>query len=257
MSLFRITLKNTHAYIWDIVGLNLTFTLRIIVILMLFRAIRELSGTTSFGFSFEAISWAMVFAQVVAVTRTRIGTEIETEVKSGKIALSLLQPVPYVSFKALETLARSFSAVVPSLLIGCTVAWIMVGPPPFAVANVFGSVVLLAGGIVTSFFGYFTVALMAFFLEDIKPLGWMWSKLDMLFGGNILPLPFLPPLIQSIAFFTPFAHSGYSAGLVLHDFSWQKFGTFFLMQLVWISVLWAVCQCVYAFGSRRLEINGG
>ena len=108
-----------------------------------------------------------------------------------------------------------------------------------------------------SFFGYMLIGLCSFFMEDSEALRWIYSKFDMVFGGNMLPLPFLPPLLQTFAFFSPFAASGYTAGLVFIGFDAQKFALYLGIQLVWIFIYIAACLGLYEFARKRLVVNGG
>jgi ABC-2 type transport system permease protein len=62
-----------------------------------------------------------------------------------------------------------------------------------------------------NFFGYFMIGLLAFYTEDADSFRLLYSKLDMFLGGNILPIPFMPALMQTIAFASPFAYAGYTA----------------------------------------------
>ena len=55
------------------------------------------------------------------------------------------------------------------------------------------------------------VGLLAFYTEDADSFKLLYAKLDMFFGGNILPIPFMPLFLQTIAFASPFAYEGYTA----------------------------------------------
>ena len=123
--------------------------------------------------------------------------------------------------------------------------------------SVLAFLVLIIGGMFITFFGYMLVGLSAFFLEDSEALRWIYSKLDMLFGGNILPLPFLPPFLQTIAFHSPFAAGGYTAGLMLVGFDTQKFLFYLGVQVFWIVFYIFSCLGIYEFARKRLVVNGG
>jgi len=55
------------------------------------------------------------------------------------------------------------------------------------------------------------VGLLAFYTEDADSFRLLYSKLDLIFGGNILPIPFMPLFLQGIAFASPFVYAGYTA----------------------------------------------
>jgi ABC-type uncharacterized transport system permease subunit len=56
------------------------------------------------------------------------------------------------------------------------------------------------------FFSYTLIGLFAFYVEDIEAFRFIYSKFDMILGGNIMPIPFLPHILQTIAYATPFAY---------------------------------------------------
>jgi ABC-2 type transport system permease protein len=101
------------------------------------------------------------------------------------------------------------------------------------------------------------VGLFAFLIEDVAPLRWIVHKMRMLFGGNILPIALMPLWLQTVAFASPFAYTGYTAGLTFARFDPATFARYFLMQCFWISVLMASIALSYSYFSRRLAVNGG
>ena len=101
------------------------------------------------------------------------------------------------------------------------------------------------------------IGLCSFFMEDSEALRWIYSKLDMVFGGNMLPIPFLPVWLQTVAFFSPFAASGYTAGLIFIGFDVRKFVLYLGIQVFWIIIYIALCLGLYEFARKRLVVNGG
>ena len=45
--------------------------------------------------------------------------------------------------------------------------------------------------------------LLAFWLQDVAPVYWVWQKLMFVLGGLMLPLELYPAFIQRAAAFTP------------------------------------------------------
>jgi ABC-type uncharacterized transport system permease subunit len=61
------------------------------------------------------------------------------------------------------------------------------------------------------------MASLGFFMEDARAFMFIYGKLNMIFGGNILPIAFMPLWLSTIAWMTPWMHEGYSAGLFLQS----------------------------------------
>jgi ABC-type uncharacterized transport system permease subunit len=71
-----------------------------------------------------------------------------------------------------------------------------------------------------------------------------------------LPIPFMPALMQTIAFASPFAYAGYTAWLIFTKFTVQTFLQYAGMQLFRIIVLIGTCYLIYTHAKKRLTING-
>ncbi len=61
---------------------------------------------------------------------------------------------------------------------------------------------LAASALVTAW--YLGIGLLAFWLQDVAPVYWVWQKLMFVLGGLMLPLELYPVFIQRAAAFTPF-----------------------------------------------------
>ena len=109
LSIFLTAYKNHHVYLADIVGMNVIFVLRIIVIITLYRAIFEMSGGMNIGgYSLEQLSWALIITQAIVTSKPKTTTEISSEIKTGKIVTYLLNPVSYVWFKFFQGFSQFF-----------------------------------------------------------------------------------------------------------------------------------------------------
>lgn len=258
LSIFLTAYKNHHVYITDIVGMNIVFVLRILVIITLYRVIFETSGGANVGgYSLEQLSWALIITQCIVTSKPKTTSEISTEIKTGKIIAYLLNPVPFIWFKFFQGFSQFLGNIIPGLIVGGIVGVLFLGFPNTSVAGFFGSLVLVIGGMLVTFFGYMLVGLCSFFMEDSEALRWIYSKLDMVFGGNMLPIPFLPVWLQTFAFFSPFAASGYTAGLIFIGFDMRKFALYLAIQMTWILVYVMACLGLYEFARKRLVVNGG
>ena len=48
------------------------------------------------------------------------------------------------------------------------------------------------------------IGLLAFWLDDVAPVYWVWQKLMFVLGGLMMPIELYPAFIQRAAAFTPF-----------------------------------------------------
>ena len=126
LSIFLTAYKNQHVYMSDIIGVNVMFVLRILVIIILYRAIFEMSGGGKIaGYSLVDLAWALIVAQAVVTSKPRTTADISNDIKTGKITTYLLNPVPYIWFKFFHGFSQFLASIIPGLIIGSIVGILM------------------------------------------------------------------------------------------------------------------------------------
>lgn len=114
LSIFHIAYKNHHVHIGDVLGMNIIFVLRILVIITLYRAIFEMSpGASVGGYSLEQLSWALIITQCIVTAKPRTTSEISQDIKTGKIVAYLINPVSYVWFKFFQGFSQFLGNIMP------------------------------------------------------------------------------------------------------------------------------------------------
>ena len=251
-----IAYRNYTVYIHDLVGINVIYILRVLVIIFFYKAIYAVTPWTAInGYTLEQVTWALIFVQAVVRAKYRITEDVNLDIKTGKIAIYLLNPISYISYKFFESFSKSIYNLAISMAIGLWLWYFLLWSIPFSVWWVLAWILLLFWGMLVNFFWYFMVGLLAFYTEDADSFKLLYAKLDMFFGGNILPIPFMPLFLQTIAFASPFAYEGYTAWLIFTKFTLHTFLWYASMQLFWIVVLIAICYGIYAYAKKRLTIN--
>lgn len=255
LAIFGIAYKNHTMYIYDTIWTNGVFVVRIVILIFLFKLIFATKWALTSGYSIDEISWALIFAQVLTKWKPRINEEINEEVKSGKIANYLLNPISYIWFKFFENFSRFFHNMISAIIIWLIIWFLFLGEIKTSLPGVLWWTLLMFWTMFISFFGYMMIGLFSFFVEDNEGFRYIYSKFDMLFWGNILPLPFLPPLMQQIAFLSPFAYAGYTVWLVFSKFNFELFLKYLALQIFWIIVLISICSYMYRLWRTKLVTN--
>lgn len=253
-----IAYKNYTVYIHDLLGINIIYVLRLLVIIFFYKAIYAInwSSLAIGGYTLEQVTRAFIFVQAIVVSKYRITDEVNIDIKTGKIAVYLLNPINYISYKFFESFSKSIYNLMISLPIGILIGFAFLWSIPVSFWGIGWWVVLLLGGLLISFFGYFMVGLLAFYTEDADSFRLLYSKLDLFFWGNILPIPFMPAFLQVLAFASPFVYSGYTAGLIFTNFEIHTFLYYLAMQILRIGILIGACCLIYYRAQKKLAING-
>ncbi|MEI8007930.1 MAG: hypothetical protein WCI00_00315 [bacterium] len=64
------------------------------------------------------MTWALIFVQAVVRAKYRITEDVNLDIKTGKIAIYLLNPISYISYKFFESFSKSLYNLAISMVIG-------------------------------------------------------------------------------------------------------------------------------------------
>lgn len=257
LSILLTAYKNYIFYIRDIVWLNIILILRLIVIITLYKYIYSNYSNDDliFWYNITQVTYAVIITQIVSSSKPRIIDEISQDVKSWKVWVYLLNPINYIWFKFLEFFPVFMQNVLFGLIFGLSIWFLMIGSFPITVAWFFGWFLLLIWSMLVVFFSYTFIAILAFYTEDVEAFRFIYAKLDMIFWWNILPIPFLPTLLQTIAYASPFAYFWYTSWLIFVSFELHTFLKYLVIQLFWL--IFTILSCIILFdkASKKLTIN--
>lgn len=251
--------KNYIVYIPDIIGVNLILVLRLIVIITLYKYLYSSYSQNDLimWYNFIQITYAVIVAQIITTAKPRVSDEVSQDVKSWKVSVYLLNPINYILFKFLEFFPTFVQNVIFWLIFWFSLWFLFTWYFPVDMISFFAGFILLIWSMFVVFFSYMIIGLLSFYTEDIEAFRFIYSKLDMILGWNILPIPFLPSVLQTIAYASPFAYFGYTSWLVFVSFDLSIFIKYFSIQMIWLfTTLW-ICLLLFKKASKKLSINGG
>jgi len=259
LSIIVTTYKNHITYLADMIGINIIFVLRIIVIVTLYKYLYSNFWVNDLinWFTLAQIAFALIVAQAVSTSSPKIVHEISMDVKSWKIWVYLLNPINYLQYKFLEFFPVFLHNISIWIIIWFSLWYLLVWVFPVTLLWFFAWIIMLLWSMVAVFFWYMSIWLLAFYTEDVEAFRYIYSKLDMILWWNLLPLPFLPPVLQTIAFLSPFAYFGYTTGLVFSGVEITTFLEYISIQIFWIIANISICIFIYNKAKNKLTINGG
>lgn len=191
-----------------------------------------------------------------------VDQELFDMILKGDIAYELCRPVSlYQMWFARVSAARIANAAfrcVPILAVAMLLPqpFRLMLPDSFQTALLFAVALLLAVGVTVSF--CMLVYITAFF--TISPNGlrlFSMSAVEFL-SGSILPIPFMPKAVQTVAELLPFAGMMnvpfriYSGDLAGQAMLWALF-----LQVFWLAILLAAGMWLCRLAEKKLVIQGG
>ena len=238
----------------DLAGRVAFFAVILGVFSSLWRAAAE--AGLSMGADPKQLLWYLAITEWITLSTPQIHLEIQETIRGGDVIYRLGRPASFV----LGELARGLGLLAVRLpILGLTAVvcafwftgWV---PPPATVATVipFG---IAAAVLLTAL--HVWIGLLAFWMQDVSPVYWVWQKLLFVLGGMMLPLHLYPDVVQRIAALTPFpvllaapASFVFGAGMVAP-------GELAARLALWCGVIALGMRWTFTRAAAGLTINGG
>jgi ABC-2 type transport system permease protein len=247
-------------YVSDIVAEVPVIFFRIWALSQLFAATYSSTGKDEFdGMSYVQLVWCMSLIQCFesSATEPHVPRIIEDEVKSGALAYSLNKPFSYAFFQFYSFLGRGISNMMINLVVSLSLPYFLVGPLDVTWTGLFVGISMMFLGFILYFLITLVIGLLAFWIEDVNSIDWLFRAASMIFGGAILPLALFPDSIKTVAEYLPFGQLYYSAARLIVNFDYDVFIKFFEIQLLWLTVFYLLGVWILREGVKRVSISGG
>jgi ABC-2 type transport system permease protein len=204
----------------------------------------------------KALVWYLAATEWILLSAPPIHLEIQEAIRRGDVVYRLGRPASYL----LAELASGMGVLalrMPVLGVAafcCAFAFTGWIPPLGALAMVvpFG---IVASALLTAL--YLWIGLLAFWLQDVWPVFWVWQKLMFVLGGLMLPLALYPAFVQRIAAWTPFPVMLFGPASFVLGTSVVEPGALAWRLAVWCVVTALVLQWMFRRAVSALTVNGG
>ncbi|NCC71259.1 hypothetical protein EOM09_06780 [bacterium] len=117
-------------------------------------------------------------------------------------------------------------------------------------------IVILLGIIVNYLIG-FSIATIAFWVEDATPYHWIYDKLLFILGGLLFPLELLPEFLRNIALNLPTSYLLYYPAKLFVQFTWELFWQVLFFQIIFLIAFYGLSLILFRIGIKKVSINGG
>jgi len=204
----------------------------------------------------EILIWYLAGTEWILLSAPLVHVDIQEAVRRGDVIYDLGRPMSYVGAVYAQSLgllaARApmlgATAVASALLF---TRWL----PPFSAlawVAVFG---LAAASLLTAL--HLVIGLLAFWMEDVSPVYWIWQKALFVLGGLMMPIGLYPAVMQRAAALTPFPLilAG-PASFVLEEGAAAPAALARDLAL-WSTVTIVVAEWMFRRATNRLSVNGG
>ena len=228
------------------------------VFMALWRTAYGVSGRAELaGYTLPEVVWYLAMTETVVLSSSRIFVEISQAVRAGDLAYVLARPLSYPLYQVSNSLGHSAPRFALNLLVGSVVVGIGMGGVVGSVPGLAAFLVLAALSLVLDALVAVTIGLLAFWLEEVAPVAWIYQKLVFTLGGLFLPLDMFPDWLRRIASALPFQFITYVPARAFVRFETQFVLRAAAGQLAYIAATATLMALLWRRAQRRLVVHGG
>ena len=231
---------------------------RCVVVFLLYAYVFRLNGGLINGVDYPTTMWSMfIYFCIMILNIRRIDNLIMQDVKSGTIELFMNRPTSYLGLSFLKVIGQGIFSFIFISLIGTAIMILFVGIPDLNLKIFIPTFILsLVLGQILSLMVYGIIGLMAFFIQDNRPIHWIVDKFVMILGGSYLPISMFPPIMKMMAFLSPFGAINFATSTVYE--SWNNEYLIRLgLQVGWIIIFGIIINIIYRKAKKKAMVNGG
>jgi ABC-2 type transport system permease protein len=209
------------------------------------------------GYSLADMVWYLAMTETITLSSSRVFVEISEAVKAGDLAYTLARPLSYPFYQVANSLGNSAPRFLLNLLTGAIVVGLgtgqLAGDLPGLLAFVgTAALALLLDALIAVLIG-----LLAFWIEEVMPVFWIYQKLLFTVGGLFLPLEMFPAWLQRAVKWLPFQFVAYVPARAFVAFEPEFVLRGAAGQVAYVAALVALVVLVWRRAQRRLVVHGG
>ena len=231
---------------------------RCLIVFLLYGYVFKISGGTINGVNYTTTLWSMfIYFCIMILNIRRIHKLIMDDVKSGNVEMFLNKPVNYVVLTFYKIIGQGIYSFLVISILGSIAMLLLVGVPEVNLSIFIPTfIITFILGSLLGLIMYSIVGLLAFFMQDVRPIHWIIDKLVMVLGGSYLPVALFPPFMKFLAFISPFGAINFTSSTVYSTWN-NEFLIRILLQILWIIIFGLLLVYVYKKAREKAMINGG
>jgi ABC-2 type transport system permease protein len=219
---------------------------------------RSVTPPTGFGeyTPFLITSYISVNQTIMWFTQfgIRAHVKIRESVRSGNIATELARPMDFFAYRV----ANEYGSMVYTFLfrgipVGLMLSAFGIRLPLRAATWAWTIIALLFGAYIAIIESYI-VGILAFWITETRSTWWCVATLNLSLGGGSMPLEVLPPVVATIARWSPFACLTYNPARIFLELSGPELVA---PAVAWSLALTLVARSLTTIARRKLEVQGG
>lgn len=258
LTVIKIFMKNQMQDKTNLILDVFNMVARCLIVFLLYAYIFKLSGGSINGVDYKTTMWSMfIYFCIMILNIRRLDNLIMGEVRSGNVEMFMNKPTNYLTLSFYKVLGQGIFSFLFISIVGSIIMVIFVGVPNLNLAIFIPSfIITLFLGQILALLTYASIGLMAFFVQDIRPIHWIVDKFVMILGGSYLPVSMFPKFMKIMAFLSPFGAINFATSTVYDSWN-NEYIMRIILQLVWIILFGLLLNFIYKKSKEKAMINGG
>ena len=250
--------KSNIAYIAEVGSRVIFLGVILFIFLRLWQVTYAETGAENLGgFTLAQMLWYLAVTESIVLSSPRVTQAVDQDVRTGQLAVHLIKPLSYPLYCLSNSIGERSVRFFLNLFVGLSVVLFFVGPIPLDANSFLFLLLALPMAFVLDFLINFLIGLGAFWLEDTTGLMLIYSRINMILGGMLIPIELFPDYMQPVLKALPFAGMVYGPARMFVKPDINELIALFANQAVSILVVALIVSCVYKVASRRIFANGG
>ncbi|HKE84015.1 MAG TPA: hypothetical protein VKB50_09680 [Vicinamibacterales bacterium] len=204
----------------------------------------------------RSLVWYLAATEWILLSAPPIHIDIQEAIRRGDVVYRLGHPASFVVAEFATGLGV-LAVRTPFLgLTACLCAFAFTGwMPPLTALLIVVPFGFVASALIMAL--CLGTGLLAFWLQDVAPVYWVWQKLMFVLGGLMLPLALYPAFIQQAAVFTPFPSLLAAPASFVLGTNLVTPGALLRSLVLWSGVTAVAVAWIFRRAISRVTINGG
>lgn len=221
-------------------------------ILILFWSIVQKTSANSFDLKHILAYFFCISAlnDLIFVNNFKFGGKIIKTIKNGEISNYLIKPVNTISFLLFTFLGENALTQIYSIIILLFGIIIL----PGTIFNILGFLILACLSFFIALSLNILIGSFAFYSPEASSFKNVFSHINNILSGAMIPLLFFPSTIKKFILLTPFASASFSPIYVLQNkVNLMEFMQIFMISLFWVLALSALAYYVWKKSLKKFE----
>lgn len=229
-----------------------------VISIVVWSAVANAQGGVVDGYTPSTFAAYFIAAMLVNyLTHTWVFWEFEWRIREGRLSSLLLKPVHPVHGDIAYNLC--YKLLMLTVILPVTILLFVLFHPTFHLTwlHCLVLIVVLIEAYILRFMIEWTLALLAFWTTRVNVLNQLYMAVMLFLSGQLVPLTFFPPSVQTIAGVLPFRWMvSFPVELCLGDLSWSDIWSGLGIESIWVVLSVTLLFVVWRTGVRRYSAVG-